>query len=228
MIKHYWFQFKRNVLSYLFGYGCKWLMRAILLTCRIELHGLEQFTKTASKGKCILMLWHNRIAIVPDILTRFTKFLYAAVISNSRDGEFLAILVNSYKVGKIIRVSHDSRHEALHQLINHLKNSQEIVVITPDGPKGPRYGMKPGLAVAAKKANASVVPLSWTASKYWQLKTWDKLMIPKPFSTIRFSIGSPLKLTGDRPNNLHADIVLLEETLANFCRELDPHLDRDR
>ena len=196
-------------------------MRLILLTCRIELQGFEQFIKNASKGKCILMLWHNRIAIAPEILIRYTPFYFSPVISNSRDGEFLAILIGSYKVGKIIRVSHDSRHEAMHQLINHLNNSEEIVVITPDGPRGPRHVMKPGIAYAAKKANAAVIPVSWTATKFWQLKTWDQMMIPKPFSKIRFVIGWPIWLRDNEKFNLRSDTALLENSLNTFCEQVD-------
>lgn len=187
-------KFKRNYLSFLFAYFLKLLLRVILWTCSYKMKGLDAFHAVSKNRKCILMLWHNRLLIVPEILRKFAaKNNYTAFISNSLDAEPFAIMINSYRFGRTIRVPHLSRHFALKKMIDLLKNSNEVIVITPDGPRGPRYEVKPGTALAAKKTLANIIPFSWHASRFWELHTWDKLRIPKPFSTIFLEFGHPLE-----------------------------------
>lgn len=194
MLKHQLRKYKRLTLSYFYAYTGKFFIRLLLWTCRIEVKGIEQFVSLASKERCILMLWHNRLALVSEILNRYApQFIYSAFISKSRDGDPLAVLAHSYKIGKVIRVPHDARHQALKKVILSLKNSREIIVITPDGPRGPCYQVKPGIALAAKEADAAIVPFSWTADRYWELKTWDKFRLPKPWSKIVVNIGQPIR-----------------------------------
>lgn len=175
------------------AYGAKYLLKAITWTCKTECVGLESFLKTARENPCIVMLWHNRLALVAEAFTKNANdFTYSAFISNSRDGEPLAILAKSYPNGNIIRVHHQARHQALREMISRLNESREIILITPDGPRGPRYKIKPGAALAAKQTNAWVVPFSWESNCYWELKTWDKFRIPKPFSKITYYWGEPI------------------------------------
>lgn len=161
------------------------LLHCLAATCKWKISGLEEFREIAKNEKCMLMLWHNRLAFTPLILYRFAPdFIYGAFVSKSRDGELISAVVESYKAGRTIRVSHQGRHNALRELMRHIEERKEIVIITPDGPRGPRYELKSGIAMAALETGAHVVPLTWTASSYWELPTWDRLRIPKPFSTI--------------------------------------------
>jgi len=194
----------RKVASKLFAFCAatlgKFIVKVILKTCKWEVSGLDSFCETASKNRSILMLWHNRLAITPFILNDYAKqFKYVAFVSNSRDGELINTLVNTYRVGRTIKVPHDSRHEALRSLIRTIQNSEEIAVITPDGPRGPKYEIKPGIALAATLTQASVIPFTWKASHYWELKTWDKLRLPKPFSKIHVSFENALQFAKKRP-----------------------------
>lgn len=210
-----WEKFKRDYLSFLIAYFLKLVLRVILWTCRFKMKGLETFHAAAQEKKCILMLWHNRLLIVPEILRKFaSQHVYAAFISNSLDAEPFAIMINSYPFGRTIRVPHDSRHHALRKMINLLRNSQEVIVITPDGPRGPRYEIKPGVTIAAKKTSANIIPFTWHASRFWELKTWDKLMIPKPFATISLEFGSLLQIKNDLKMSLEEESALVQEALT--------------
>ncbi len=190
-------------------------MRLLLFTCRFKLEGFDNFNRIASEKRCILMVWHNRLALVPEILTRFApKHQYTAVISNSRDAEVLAILASSYG-GKTIRVPHNGRHQALRKMTQELQSGKEVIIITPDGPRGPPYQVKSGIVVAAKHSAAYIVPLSWTATRFWQLNTWDKMLIPKPFSTIRVTIGDGIQLNEELESESEAT-TLLQKALTNL------------
>ncbi len=166
----------------------------ILKTCRIEVTGAEHL-QGGDGGKFILMLWHNRLTITPQLLHLVTpNRSYAAVVSNSRDGQILAEMINRYPQGSLIRVPHDLRHEALRKMVKTLKENDAVPVITPDGPRGPKYKAKGGIAVAAKIAKARIVPLSWQANREWIFKTWDEMSLPKPFSKIKLVIGNPMDI----------------------------------
>lgn len=217
MIKEAWLRFKRFVLPYPMAYFIKYILRLILWTCRIEIHGLPAFVECAKKSACILSLWHNRLAILPEVLNRFTQQMtFTAVVSKSRDGEPLAIVVNSYKIGKTIRVAHDNRHGALRTLIDHLKANRDILVITPDGPRGPRYEVKPGIVIAAKMSGAQIVPFGWIADKCWRMNTWDGFLLPKPFSTIQVFFGEPHLL---QSGTLNENASILQQKLMDTIRE---------
>lgn len=217
IVKQIWRRFKRRFLIFPAIYVAKGLLRLLVKTCRIDIHGLESFSQIASKEKCILMLWHNRLLILPEILQAYApQFLYRAVISKSRDGEMLSILVNSYSAGRTLRVSHHARHQALSQMINKLKNNHEVIILTPDGPRGPRYQVKRGIAMASRMTSASVVMLTWSSSQFWQLKSWDKLIIPKPFSRIRIELGKPVYLKDDSDQELSSDTKMLQDFLLHL------------
>lgn len=183
------------MLTRLAAYLGRFFIRLLMSTCRLRIEGLERFVQTASQTPCILVLWHNRLAIAADILTRKApRFVYAAFVSKSRDAEILAALAESYGQGRAIRVPHNARHAALNKAVQCLKEGQ-ILVITPDGPRGPVYSVKPGVLLAAKASQASLIPFSWQADRYWEFKTWDKLCLPKPFAKIQVTFGSPLPPT---------------------------------
>lgn len=198
----------------LFALLIQGIVRLVLLTCRIRVEGSKAFVDFALKNKCILMLWHNRLAIAPYLLFKYTDpLIFAAFVSKSRDGDLLAAVVHTYRRGKTIRVPHNGRHQALKEVIKRLNEDKEVVIITPDGPRGPRYQVKPGIIHAALEASSAIIPLSWNASRFWQLNTWDKLIIPKPFSLIHARFGDPIYLT-------HTDHSkeILEESLEKEIR----------
>ena len=209
-------KWKRRFLPYIIAYSVKITTRLLLRTCRLRIHGLETFKATANASPCILMMWHDKIIIAPEILSRYTKdYSCTVLISKSRDADALALAVESYPQARALRVPHDARHQALAQMIYALKRKKEMVLITPDGPRGPRHEIKPGIVVAAKETSAPVVPFSWKAEKFWQLKTWDKMHIPKPFTTIHVTFGHSVTLSNPEMS-IEQDTETLKNALKAF------------
>lgn len=180
----------------------------------MKIHGLDTFIKTAEKSPCLLMLWHSRLVLVPEILnSHASQFIYTAFISKSQDGDPLAFLAESYASGRALRVPHNARHLALSQLIDSIKNKGEIIIITPDGPRGPRQVVKPGIVLAARETEANVFPFSWQAKRFWQLNTWDQMKIPKPFTSIDVTFGEPILLSKKNPQDYEKDASFLKKIL---------------
>ena len=95
----------------------------------------------------------------------------------------------------------------------HVLQTKEVLVITPDGPKGPPYKIKKGILFAAAASSSKIFPLTWKASRFWQLPTWDHAQIPKPFSRIAISIGVPVSVSKEKKDKWNEEIKLLEQQL---------------
>lgn len=217
MLKSLLKTFKDSWLPYIVAYSAKIAVRLLLRTCRFEIHGLDNFLATAATSSCIVMFWHNRLVIVAEILIRFApQFIYTAVISNSRDGKPLSLMALSYNAGRVLRVPHNARRRALSQIIHHLKDRREVVLITPDGPRGPCYVLKPGVVVAARESAAKVIPFSWESNRSWQLNTWDKMIIPKPFSTIKVVFGDSLAVPKEKEKKIDEEMAFFQSSLLNL------------
>lgn len=178
-----------NSLLSVFFYPIKYLLQLYISTLRIEVHGKEEFEDLLRQNKPVLMaLWHNKLILLP--LFRFLNKtrLFQVVVSFSKDGDLPARVINSYKGFRAFRVRHNARHDAVSFMVEAVRRG-ECIVITPDGPRGPRHVLKPGVLFVAEQTNASIVPFTWTAEKVWKLKSWDKFEIPKPFSKVRVQYG---------------------------------------
>lgn len=86
--------------------------------------------------------------------------------------------------------------------------------MTVDGPKGPPYKSKNGIIDLAKKAQVQVLPMTAVGERYWQLRSWDKLRIPKPFSRVAVCYGEPIKVPADaQDESFEACRALLDQRL---------------
>lgn len=99
----------------------------------------------------------------------------------------------------------------------------KVLGFTPDGPKGPRHEFKWGALVAAQLSGIPIVTITVGADRAWYLKSWDRFMIPKPFSRLRIRYGAPRWVPRDASEEDLKDIALeLEEELNRFTLELNP------
>lgn len=98
------------------------------------------------------------------------------------------------------------------QGIRTLKDGYDIG-ITPDGPKGPRHEVADGVVIMAQKTGAKVVLVRIIPTKYWQLRSWDRFIIPKPFGTLNYYTTAPLELGS----------LEMQEARDLIKRELEKH-----
>ena len=133
----------------------------------------------------IYALWHNGIFTIPPIWWRTGGNLRKSVVltSASKDGAILAKAMEVFHLGA---VRGSSSRRAVAALIGMKRSLREgfDVCITPDGPRGPRYSFHPGVIKLAQATGAPIVPIHLHFTNAWRLKTWDRLVIPKPFSHV--------------------------------------------
>lgn len=177
------------------GYCIDYASRFCFWTCRLEINGETAFAEQAAKGSMVFIFWHDCLFGMIPILRRIGRYCrYSAFVSASRDGLLLQTICRRYSGCEVIGVAHDKRFLALRIMIQRLTEEKTVVLLTPDGPRGPPHQIKPGLFFAARKTGAPVMAMSWSASSYWQLRSWDRLKIPKPFSRIVVHLSAPIQL----------------------------------
>jgi lysophospholipid acyltransferase (LPLAT)-like uncharacterized protein len=112
------------------------------------------------------------------------------LISPSVDGELGAMMVRRLGGGVIRGSSTHTGARALRDYYQGLIRDKLSPVITPDGPRGPRFKFKPGAILLAQMSGRPMLPLAYAASRAWLVK-WDKFVIPVPFTRVAITIGPP-------------------------------------
>jgi len=136
-------------------------------------------------------LWHNRLLIFPLVLRRFLPQRHgAALISASRDGDLFADVVQRFGYHVVRGSSSRLGASAILQLTEMLASGRDVV-ITPDGPRGPAYELSPGVVFLAQKSGAAVLPMNLEYSRCWRLGSWDRFIVPRPFTKVRVLINPP-------------------------------------
>jgi lysophospholipid acyltransferase (LPLAT)-like uncharacterized protein len=154
--------------------------------------GLDPF-HDSGKGR-MYTFWHSHLLPLAFFFRNTGK---TAVISQSRDGARAAAVAARWGHTVIHGSSSRGGAPAVRACIRELRNGNNIV-ITPDGPRGPRETVKKGVAQIALIAGASVVPVSALPEKAWRLGSWDRFCIPKPFTRIVIRLGAPIEPGTDR------------------------------
>ncbi len=168
------------------------LIRLIYLTNRKTFH-LPQAIPTEP---VIFAFWHGDLLLQPYLYYQFRQSPKANVlISDHFDGQIIARIMRYFKLGTIHGSTTRGGAKVLIQGLKSLSEGYDIG-ITPDGPKGPRHEMSDGAVIMAQKRKAKVIVYSCVPSKFWQLPSWDRFTIPKPFGRLDFYASEPIDLEG--------------------------------
>lgn len=150
----------------------------------------------------IAVTWHNRLMFFPLMFPKKLRSCTSAVISASRDGQYVADLVHWMGIGSIRGSSSKKGMNAVNGAVRALESGR-YVAFTPDGPRGPRYHMSNGPIYLASRFQVPVYPVAINYSSYWELKSWDRFQIPKPFAKVTLVIGEKIHI----PSNLTEEEV---------------------
>ena len=139
----------------------------------------------------IVTIWHNRLLFLPAVFPKKARIRTKAVISASRDGQFVTDIIRQFGLGAVRGSSSRRGANAQRGALKAIKENWHVV-FTPDGPRGPKYYMHPGPIHLASSTGRRITPVSVNASRYWEFKSWDNFQIPKPFSKLTVLIGEAL------------------------------------
>ncbi len=147
-----------------------------------------------------MVLWHNRLFLSAEIVRRFRQGRPAyALVSASQDGAWLSAFFAVVGVRTVRGSSSRLGREAASALVETLRAGHDIG-LTPDGPRGPRYEVKPGALIVTRRTRTPLLLIGAEFSSAWRFKSWDRFYLPKPFSRVRLhgQIVSPEEMAGDR------------------------------
>ncbi|MRI59358.1 MAG: hypothetical protein C6H99_07625 [Epsilonproteobacteria bacterium] len=167
------------------------LIRGLFLTCKKRYH-----LRSLPDEPLIIAFWHGNLLMQPFLYKRVRpKRKVWVMISEHFDGELIARIISYFGFGAVRGSPKKGGAKALIGALRKLKEGDDVA-ITPDGPRGPIYSVAPGIVALAQKSGAYIVPFAYRCDRCWRLGSWDRFMIPKPFSTIDFYVGEPLKIDG--------------------------------
>jgi len=133
--------------------------------------------------------------MLPYLYRHYRKTPHAKVLISSHfDGKLISKTIKYFGLGTLAGSSNRNAARVLIQAIKTIKEGYDIG-ITPDGPKGPRHEVADGIIVMAQKTKAKIVLVEIKPTKYWQLNSWDKFVIPKPFGTLHYYATSELDIS---------------------------------
>jgi lysophospholipid acyltransferase (LPLAT)-like uncharacterized protein len=217
MIKK-WFQ--KFLYRYFFPYAGVFLVRLLSATYRIRIVDSEnEFGLIKAKKGLVYASWHQRF--FPGITFFSSRRPIAIIISQSRDGEMAARAVEILGWKAVRGSSTRGGKQALEE-IKTLGSSGYKVGHIVDGPQGPFGKVKPGIVRIAQYASLPIVPTITSGQQCWVFNSWDRFMVPKPFSRVIIRFGLPVwvpeNLTSEKFNAIQG---ALEERLAGLYEDTD-------
>lgn len=207
------------------------LLRLLILaiggTCRLEIvAGADVLARLrAEKQPVILSFWHNRIVLAVHFLYRRLHqagLPLTLLTSQSRDGELVTQVVKSWGIEAVRGSATRGGLQGLRAVHRAITRQNLSPVMVPDGPTGPLYHFKVGVAVLAQTTGAPILPIGFAARSTWTLRSWDRLQVPRPFTRLAVAIGEPRTLPPRLADDaLERERATLEETLNQLTRRAE-------
>jgi lysophospholipid acyltransferase (LPLAT)-like uncharacterized protein len=172
------------------GFVLYWAMRSLAASLRCQWKDRSGFYDWADPGPAIYCIWHNRLALSMHIYFKFIRKRtsnggLAAMVSASKDGAFLANVLEHFGVQPVRGSTSRRGPQALRELTSWARRNYDLA-ITPDGPRGPRYVAQEGVIALAQLTGRPIIPVSFNLG--WKIRpnSWDRFLIPLPFSRCEF------------------------------------------
>ena len=170
------------------------LIRAIGATLRFNVEGQEHWDEAAREGRLpIYTFWHDRI-FAGTYFFRGRRIVI--MTSQSFDGEYIARFIQRLGYGAVRGSSTRGGVGALVELTRLVRRGCPAG-FSIDGPRGPRHVAKMGAVLLAKKSGQPILPFGVNAERFWSLKSWDRMQIPKPFSRVRVRFAPPIRVASE-------------------------------
>lgn len=201
-----------------------WTMKILGRTVRFEVINPEIPKSFWERGiPFLLVFWHGRLLM---ILHSYEGKKVGFLASPHRDGQVVGKALQRFGFHMILGSTNRKGFSAFKKIFKALQNGSDVAV-TPDGPRGPRYKAQIGVIELSRLTGSSIVPVTFGASKKIIFKTWDRFLLPYPFSKGVFIWGEPIQVNpnGDRAH-VEEKRVLLENRLNEITEQADHYFEK--
>ncbi|NOX35441.1 MAG: lysophospholipid acyltransferase family protein [Deltaproteobacteria bacterium] len=213
-------KFKHILYRYVLPYAGLFMVKLIFFTYRVRI--LDQKKETdvlLSKKGLIYASWHQRF--FPGITFFSTRKPIAIMISKSLDGELIARAVDALGWYPVRGSSSRGGKKAL-QKVKELAFLNYKIGHIVDGPRGPFGIVKPGLLKIAQAADLPIVPTITSSQNKWVFKSWDRFMVPKPFSRVIIRFGDAISVLPELGRGeFEEKRLLIEKQMRNLYEDTD-------
>jgi lysophospholipid acyltransferase (LPLAT)-like uncharacterized protein len=170
------------------------ILRFYIATLRLTVVNEKQWLIDLAQGRRVLLcVWHQQFFSVIRHFKKYEKYHPSLMISKSLDGEIIANIAKRSGWYAVRGSSSSDGGIALKEMVARLKQ-YGLAGHVLDGPRGPAGIVKPGLISLAHATGAVIVPVFIKAEKAWYFNSWDRFMVPKPFSRVSMNFGEMIKL----------------------------------
>ena len=168
-----------------------------LITSRLRIEADPEVERLVREQRVpvIYALWHSHVFFVPLFRT-FERRAVSVLLSAHRDAQIVCVAARLRGIRLVFGSSTRGGARAYLQLLSVLQGGQSVVM-TPDGPKGPAERVKSGVIRLAQQSGCAIVPVALASSRLHRLKSWDRSLLPLPFSKAVFELGAPLYCPDD-------------------------------
>lgn len=192
-------------------------LKFTVMTSRMSVAGAGSADRLVQKGEgFIYAFWHNR-QILLAVLRKGENI--HCLISSSRDGEYVSRIADLCGKSAIRGSTTRGGFEAMKRIMRVLGKGG-IVAITPDGPLGPANQVQPGVVQIARSLGSAVIPVAFDSSRKKVFSSWDRFIMPCPFSSIAVVFGEPVRIDPDESLESGSDRLrdALEQVTAAAIR----------
>jgi len=169
------------------------ILKTLARSWRFETFGREHWDEAYARPGMLATIWHGRMVLgMPAQAERGLCVL----VSPSDDGQLVLPLLERFGYAWVLGSSNKNPARAVREMIERLRSGTRIV-ITPDGPRGPRHNANPGPAWIARATGFPILPVGLAADRAWHLKSWDRFTIPKWRARVVVSYAEPIQVQSD-------------------------------
>ena len=197
----------------------QWIIQILFWLNKIEVKGEKNLLNLINSNKPVMVcVWHGRL-VFPSWYLRLKTTNLHAIAGHHADAEIMARILQRWGYGLIRGSTRKGGKTVVKKMAEVFKNAG-IIAVTNDGPKGPPRIAKAGSTGVALKYNVQIITITGSATKYWQIKSWDRSMLPKPFGTIQLIVSPPL-IISEKPKTAEKEVQILSEFMNQYQDEAD-------
>ncbi|MBR9989961.1 MAG: lysophospholipid acyltransferase family protein [Gemmatimonadetes bacterium] len=193
------------------------LLDALMHTTRLRVENESAYRARMDEGKPVIFaLWHGRLLPL-GFLHRGQDVVCLA--SRSADGEYITRILQHWGFSVVRGSSSSGGDTAFRDLVRVVRAGRSVAV-TPDGPRGPRERLKPGVLQLAQLTGVPLVPLAAAASRSWWFVSWDRFLVPQPFARLHVAYGDPVFVPRESAD-LGELTAKIESTLSDLMARVE-------
>lgn len=205
--------------------GCAFLLlRSLAGSVRYRFEDRSGFLDPPGGGPAIYCVWHNRLAVCLSGYFGYARPRnptagMAAMVSASKDGGFLSVILECFRVQPVRGSSSRRGPQALLELKSWAEKGYDLA-ITPDGPRGPRYTVQSGVISLAQVTGLPILPAAYNLRRKIELKSWDRFQVPLPFARCEVILEKPIRVPAAASDEDREQLrSQLERTLLSINRD---------